>query len=251
MHRERFRRIAGYALSRREAYLIVGLVFAAVVVTIVGGWPAWVIGVSVLAGVLLLLLLIMDSLFDPNVERDAAVADVDLGRLRDRDLQAKVRRALEYVRAAQRLARQDRGTTLDAADDELPELEQAARSIYQMCLRLQEFRSDALIQRDLGEIRQQRARRAELSDDQREQLTTLERLSELVASAQREIDAALAHLGRAYAEMQVIKVTPELRGREADALEQLGASTRRLSDLAAGYDEAFGGQLPPGAPARG
>ncbi len=64
-------------------------------------------------------------------------------------------------------------------------------------------------------------------------------------SAEREIDDALAHLGQAYAEMQTIKVTPELHGVAAQSLEQLEASTRRLSDLAAGYDEAFGTRARP------
>ena len=246
MQRQRLNRIIGYALSRREAYLIVGLVFLAVVVAILGKWPGWVVGASIGAGSVLLVLLIADSLADLNVERDASLADVEVGQVKDPDLRAKVRKALEYVRAAHQLARRDKSGILDAADDELPQLEQAARSIYQMSLRLQEFRADRLLQRDLAELQPQGARRRPLTKDQEAQLGTLKRLHELVRSAEAEIDSAVAHLGRSYAEMQAIKVTPEFRGQSADPLEELGASTRRLSDLAEGYDQVYSSRPLPG-----
>ena len=95
MRSERLNRIISYALSRPAAYFIVGLVFLAVVVAVVGRWPGWVILASVGAGVVLLGLLIVDALFDPNTERDAAIADVDPSRLRDPALREKLRKALE------------------------------------------------------------------------------------------------------------------------------------------------------------
>lgn len=248
MRRRRLNRIVGYTLSRVEAYLIVGLVFVAVVVAIVGRWPGWVIVVSVVAGAALLGLLVLDSLSDPDVERDASLADIDVGRISDPALRDKVRRALEYVRAAHKLAQQDAGDVLGAADDELPQLQQAARSIYKMSLRLQDFRADRLLQRDMRDLLQRSSGQGELTRDQAAQLRTLRRLDELVRNAEQEIDRSLAQLGRSYAEMQAIKVTPELRGRAVDALDQLGASTRRLSELAEGYDEVYGGhKLPEGS----
>ncbi|MBI4317345.1 MAG: hypothetical protein HY675_02550 [Chloroflexi bacterium] len=246
MQHDRINRIVGYALTRREAYLIVGLVFVAVIVAIVGRWPGWVVLASVTAGVVLLGLLVVDSLADPDAERDAAIVDIDLGQVNDPELKARVRKALDYVRAAQRLARRDTDGTMDAADDELPQLEQAARSIYQMSLRLQEFRADRLLQQDLAELHKRRSGRGQLSPEQEAQLGTLERLGDLTHSAEREIEGALAQLGRSYAEMQAIKVTPEFRGRAADALGQLEASTKRLADLAEGYDEVYGGRPLPG-----
>ena len=240
---ERLNRIVGYALSRPEAYLIVGLVFVAVVVAIVGGWPGWVVLASIAAGGLLLGLLAIDALGDPNVERDAAIADVDASQVHDPALRAKVRRALEYVRAAQQLARRDAEGVLDAADDELPELEQAARSIFQVSRRLEEFRADRLIQRDLIDLQQQ-AQRGQLTADRQAQWSTLRRLKDLMHTAEQEVDSAMANLGRSYAEMQAIKATPEFRGRAADALAQLQASTKRLAALAEGYDEVFAGRAP-------
>lgn len=245
MQVERLKRIAGYALSRPEAYIIVVLVFLAVLVAILGDWPGWVIGVSVLAGIMLLGLLVIDSLRDPNAERDASIADVDPGRVRDTLLRDKISRALEYVRAAHKLARENPDDALGSANDELPQLEQAARSIYQMVLRLQDFRADRILQRDLADL-QKRAQKGQLSSDQRAQLDTLTRLDELVQSAYREVDSALAHLGRSYAEMQAIKVTPELRGQAAAALDELEASSKRLSELAEGYDEVFRSRALPG-----
>ncbi len=244
MHRERLNRIASYALSRWEAYAIVLLVFAAVAVAILGKWPEWVILASVGAGVVLLALLVLDSLVDPEAERDASMADIEVSRIRDGALRSKVVRAMEYVRAAQKLARRDRAGTLEAADDELPQLEQAVRSIYQMSLRLQEYRGERLLHQDLAGLQQRRAQRVALTSDQQEQLAALEKLQQLVREAEQGIDSALADLGRSYAEMQAMKFTPELRGRVADVFEQLEASTRRLSDLAEGYDEVFGSRRP-------
>lgn len=245
MRSERIKRIVGYALSRPEAYLVVVLVFVAVIVAIVGRWPGWVIPGAIVGGAVLLVVLIADSIADPNAEREASIPEVDLDRLSDKALRAKVNKALDYVRAVYTLARQDAGRTLGAASDELPQMEQAATAIYQMCLRVQEFRADPILQRDRKELQDQGARRR-LTREQEAQLEALLRLEELIGRAEQEIDSALAHLGRSYAEMRAIKVTPELRGTAADALEELGASTRRLADLADGYDEIYGGRALPG-----
>lgn len=239
MRRERLNRITGYALSRPEAYIIVVLVFVAVVVAMVTGWSAWVVVLSLAAGAALLALLIIDALADPYVERAAAIADIEADRVRDPALRNKVRQALEYVRAAHRLAQRDNSGALDVVESELPQMEQAARSIYQMSLRLQDFRADSLVQRDVVDLEKKR-HRGGLSQDQEAQLGSLKRLEELAHSAEQEIDSALAHLGRSYAEMQAIKVTPELRGPAEEAFEELGESTKRLADLAQGYDEAYG-----------
>ncbi len=241
MDRERFRRIASYALGRSEAYVIVGVTFAAVLAAILGGWPGWIIPAALGGGVLLLGLLVWDTLADPSAERDASLADLDPCRIRDKEMQEKARRALEYVRGAQRLAREDREGILGAASAELPQLERAARLICQMGLRLQEFRSDRLIQQDLASLREQPSGEAKhLSADQMAHRQSLQELQRLVDSAQEEMDNTLANLGRSYAEMQSIKVTPEVRGRAIEALEELKSSAQRLADLADGYDAAYG-----------
>lgn len=245
MGRQRIGQTVSYGLSRPEAYIIVVAVFVAVVVALVGGWPGWVVLVSLAAGVVLLGLLILDSLANPDVEGEVLIADIDVGEVRDPALRAKVSRALEYVRAARRLSQRDTSGVLDVANDELPQLEQAARSIYQMSRRLQEFRADRLVQRDLSDL-QQRSQRGQLTEDQKAQLDTLRRIDELARSAEQEIDSALAHLGRSYAEMQTIKATPEFRGRVVDAFDELGASAKRLSELADGYDEVYSSRTQPG-----
>lgn len=239
MRRERLSRLAAHTLTRVEAYIIVITVFAAVIVAIVGGWPIWIVPVSLVVGIALLGLLVLDSLSDPRVERDAAVSDLDPGQIRDPALRAKLQRALEYVRATQRLAGGDASGILDAADDELPQIEDAARSIFRLSLRIQGYRSDPLILRDLADLRRRKDRGGRMSEEEEAQLSALERLDELVRASDREIDDALAQLGRSYAEMQTISATPEFRGRDAFVLQDLEDSTRRLSDLAANYDEVF------------
>lgn len=239
MRHSRLRQVIGYSLTRPEAYLIVGLVFAAVLVAIVGQWPAWIIAASIGAGLVLMVLLIIDSLSDPNAEREAAMAGIDLDRLSDRALRGRVQRAIAYVDAARKLAARDAGGAFDPAGEEIPELEDAVRSVYQMALRLQECRLDPLVQKDLEDLR---ARSGNLTADQKAQLSALRRLEELGSEAEQEIESALANLGRSYAELQAISVTPEFKGRAADALGQLRACTRRLGDLAKGYDEAFSGR---------
>ncbi len=236
---ERLGRIAGYTLSRREAYLIVLVTFVAVMVAILGRWPAWVIGASVAGGAVLMALLVIDSLSDPLVEQEASLAGIDLGRIGDRGLRTSVAKAVEYVRGVHNLVREDREDVLTSADDELPQMEEAARSIYEMALRVQEFRADRLIQRDLRDLRYERSRSSTMSESRQDQLDSLEKLDGLVADAEREIDAALAHLGQSYAEIKAIEVTPEIKGRSFETLKELKQSTQRLSDLAAGYDEAF------------
>ena len=252
MRGERLNRIVGYALSRPSVYLVVALTFVAVVLAIIGQWPGWVILASVAGGAALLGLLVLDSLTDPHAEGDAVLADIDPGNVRDRALRTKVVQSVEYVRAAQKLTRLDPDGTLALADEELPQLERAVRSIFQMALRLQDFRADRLVARDLALLQGMRANKGDLTADQQEQLGALQRLAELVRTAEGEIDSALANLGRSYAELQAIKVTPEFRGRVADALQEWESSSKRLSDLARGYDEVYAHQSPPKGPqARG
>lgn len=242
---ERFKRIAGYTLSRWEAYLIVAVVFAAVVVATVGRWPWWAIVGSLAAGVVLIGLLVLDSMTDPNMERDASIADVEPGRVRDKELREKLLRALEYVRATHRLVR-GRRDSMGGAEDELPQMEEAVRGIYQLCLRLQDYRADQLVRRDFDDLNLRKKRGVHLTEDEQQQLDTLQRLEELVKSGEEGIDRAIADLGRSYAEMRSIEATPDLKGRQAEALRQLDESAKRLSDLAAGYDEVFGGRSQPG-----
>ena len=252
MQSSRLGRIVGYALSQPAAYLVVGLVFVAVIVAIVGHWPGWTILASVAVGIVLLGLLVLDSLTDPGAERESCLADVDPSRISDAAVRAKLRQALDYVRAAQRLAASDTSGALDSADDELPQMEQAVRSIYQMSLRLQEYRADRLMRRDLAELEGQKSRWGRLTDEQEQHLAALRRVDQLMQTAEREIESALAQLGRSYAEMQAIRITPEVRGRAVEAFRELGEATRRLSDLAQGYDEAYGSRVQPrGSRARG
>jgi len=97
----------------------------------------------------------------------------------------------------------------------------------------------------LADLQQVQAGRGTLTEDQREQLKSLQKLDELMRSSEQALDRALADLGRSYAEMRTIEATPELRGRDIDSLRALDESTRRLSDLAAGYDEVFSGRIRP------
>ncbi len=244
MSQSKLSRGIAYALGRTEAYIIVVIVFLAVVVAIVGGWPGWIIPASIVTGAVLLVLLVWDSLSDPNTERQSSIADINPGQVRDQKARAKVRKALEYVRGIQRMVANDQEGLLGIAKEELPQLEQAARLIYQMCLRLQEFYADPIIRQDLARLEELQARRKSLPPGQAAHLEALVQLHNLVQSAEQQVDSVLAHLGRSYAEMQSIKVTPEFRGRAQAALEQLRDSAQRLSDLADGYDEAYSSRSP-------
>ncbi len=252
MRGDRINRIVSYALNRPAAYAIVLMVFVASMIAILGHWPLWVVGASIAAGAVLLGLLVADSLSDPVVEQEASLADIDLSLIRDKALKASVVRAIEYVKGAQAQVRDDREGVLASAGDELPEMEHAVRSIFQMALRVQDFRNDALVQRDLGEARQGRSnsRHFALSQSRQEWFSSLEKLEGLVGTAEQEIDEALAHLGQSYVEMKAIKVTPEIKGRTIDALKDLNESTERLSDLARSYDEAFSQRAQPNEPER-
>jgi hypothetical protein len=247
---DRLNRIVGYALSRHEAYLIVLVTFVAVMVSILRGWPVWVVAACLVGGVVLMVLLVADSLADPAVEQEASMADLEVGRVTDKALRASVLKAMEYVRGVHQLVRRDREGLLTSARDELPQMEQAVRSLYQMALRVQEYRADTLIQRDLADLRAEASRTRNVSSSRQEQLASLEKLESLIRSAEQEIQAAVAQLGQSYAEIKAISVTPELRGQSIAALEDLHQSTERLSDLAHGYDEVFGQRTAASGPER-
>ncbi|MBI2863177.1 MAG: hypothetical protein HYX94_01260 [Chloroflexi bacterium] len=234
----RLGRLILYSLNRPLALVAIGLLIGgAGLGSLVLGLASWMVAAWVLVCAGLFVATVVDTLADPERERDAALADVDPDDLRDRALRDKVYQALRYVKSARKLIAEAKGGVLDSAAADLPDMESAARSIFQVAGRLQRYGGDPILRNDLANLKQKGPR---LTESQKSYLETLNKLESLMKEASDQIDSALAEMGQSYASMQAILVKPEFLGTAADSFDRVREVTRRLDDISTSFDEVYG-----------
>lgn len=233
----RLKRLILYSLNRPLVlFSIALLILGSGLGIFVFALSPWVIAAWIVVCLGLFLATVIDTLSDPEKERDAALADVDPGNIRDRTLRDKVRQAVRYVRSARKVIGEAKAGQLDSAAGDLPALEAATRSIFQVAGRLERYRSDQILRNDLANLGQKGKR---LTDSQKRYLETLNKLESLMREASEGIDNALAEMGQSYASMQAILVKPEFWGGAADSFERVREVTRRLDDISTSFDEVY------------
>lgn len=212
--------------------LIVGAGLGIVVL----GLATWMVAAWVLVCAGLFVATVLDTLSDPEKERDAALADVDPDQLRDRALRDRVYQALRYMKSARKLIGEAKSGQLDSAAAELPDMEATTRSIFQVAGRLEKYGDDQILRNDLSSLK---AKGNRLTESQKGYLETLTKLDYLMKEAANQIDSALAEMGQSYASMQAILVKPEFFGAAAESFDRVREVTRRLDDISTSFDEVY------------
>lgn len=219
-------------------------------------WWTWlVLGALGVAGV------VWATLTDKEEAARAVAAmfreEHDPALIRDRDLQAKYRQALEYYDRLQALAAGIKSEPLRARiADSLRQMEAWVGNIYDLALRLQAFRADGILNRDRQAvpqaIRELESRLSQRHDpdvraqleanlaSKRQQHENIRALDNLMKRAELQLDHSIAALGTVYSQLLLIGTRREIDGAEDRRLqESITEEVAGLQDLVASINEIY------------
>jgi hypothetical protein len=235
--------VLSYALNRWQtlAIVLVACLGVAGTIAFLDANPA-ILAVWVVFGLLGVGAMVLVSFRDTASVDDALSSNVNPGELRDRALREKVVKAQAYERAVRQAIRETSSPTLRESLALITrEIADPVGLIFVLAKRLEAYRSDTLLQQDLRGLV---AGRATLTEPQREQLTSLEKLDSLMRESAAAIDGALAQLGASYSAVQLARSAGELRGATVDdVLADLRTQRRQLSALNESLDEVYSERL--------
>lgn len=219
-------------------------------------WWTWlVLGALGVAGV------VWATLTDKEEAARAVAAmfreEHDPALIRDRDLQAKYRQALEYYDRLQALAAGIKSEPLRARiADSLRQMETWVGNIYDLALRLQAFRADGILNRDRQAvpqaIRELESRLSQRNDpavqaqleanlaSKRQQHENIRALDTLMKRAELQLDHSIAALGTVYSQLLLIGTRREIDGADDRRLqESITEEVAGLQDLVASINEIY------------
>lgn len=219
-------------------------------------WWTWlVLGALGVAGV------VWATLTDKEEAARAVAAmfreEHDPALIRDRDLQAKYRQALEYYDRLQALAAGIKSEPLRARiADSLRQMEAWVGNIYDLALRLQAFRADGILNRDRQAvpqaIRELESRLSQRNDpavqaqleanlaSKRQQHENIRALDNLMKRAELQLDHSIAALGTVYSQLLLIGTRREIDGADDRRLqESITEEVAGLQDLVASINEIY------------
>lgn len=219
-------------------------------------WWTWlVLGALGVAGV------VWATLTDKEEAARAVAAmfreEHDPALIRDRDLQAKYRQALEYYDRLQALAAGIQSEPLRARiADSLRPMEAWVGNIYDLALRLQAFRADGILNRDRQAvpqaIRELESRLSQRNDpavqaqleanlaSKRQQHENIRALDNLMKRAELQLDHSIAALGTVYSQLLLIGTRREIDGADDRRLqESITEEVAGLQDLVASINEIY------------
>jgi hypothetical protein len=181
----------------------------------------------------------------------------DPSLLRDGDLQARYRQALEYYERLQQMGAGIKSEPLRARiADSLRQMDAWVSHIYDLALRLQAFRNDGILNRDRQAVpqairelerdlnqRQDPAVRAQLEANlasKRQQYENIRALDNLMKRAELQLDHSIAALGTVYSQLLLIGTRREIEGADDRRLqESITEEVAGLQDLVASINEIY------------
>jgi len=223
------------------------------------GWPVWA---WPLLGLIGEIAIVVSSLTDKAEQQRVIEAlfreKYNAGGIRDRDLRGKLAEAEQYRQRIQSVVAQQRsGVLRDRLSETTAQVYDWIANMVALARRIDTFRSDIIIQRDLKavpeEIRRLEGRlnlerdarvREQLSatlNSSRQQQQALQELSGRMARADLQLDHSLASLGTVYSQMLLIGS----KDVDSDRAEQLQGDIRdqvmALQDIVESLNEVYGG----------
>ena len=220
-------------------------------------WPVWgwpLLGLLGLAAVAYSSLTDADT--SARVLQDLLRARFDVGRIGDQALRAQVESALEYHRHIEAQARRHRsGSLRTRLEDTANQLVSWIGHMYQLALRLDAYRFDALlargravVPRDIEELKARRKRETnptvqkeldEVLESKRKQLETLQDLDTRMKQAELQMEQSLTALATVYNQIQLI----DARDQDSSRAERLAADIQeqisKLNDLVTSINEVY------------
>lgn len=177
--------------------------------------------------------------------------------LKSKDLTATVHKAVEYLQQVETavLASKE-GPMRDRLDRTTDEMVDWVEGIYRLASRLDAYRQDEVIKRDLisvpEAIRSLRERLIETPDpamrpqieeairDRESQLASLQKLDNTMQNADLLLERNLSDMGRVYSQVHLMSSLREVEGKEADLQSEISEHVHQLDDLVEAMDEFHG-----------
>lgn len=235
-----------YALNRWEtlAVIFIAMVGVAGAIAFFEASIAIITGCVVFAVVGVAAMVVVS--FRDATSVDEALTEVDLSAIHDGTLRKKVERAQTYQRAIRRAIRQVKSPELRSSLEVITrEMTDPIDLVHTLCRRLEAYQGDQILRQDYQRLT---ANRASLSEPERQQLATLEKLRRLMGDVSSAVDGAVAQLGASYSAVQLARSSGELHGAQSsEVLDSLRAQSSQLRDLNASLDEIYGESLRGGS----
>lgn len=218
--------------------------------------PAWG---WLLGGVGAEALLVYSSLTDPEFGRKVVASllqhEFKPERLRDRNLQQQINRALDYrSRINQAIRSQGDSILKDELSQAASQIDEWLENIYDLAQRIDRYQKDReLLQRDYDRARkrfaelskelkqeQDTAVKAQIQDTLQgiqQQLTTLETLENTIQRAGLQMENTLTHLGTIYSQTMLVDAKDIDSGRARRLRQEINEEVTELNDVLLAMDD--------------
>ncbi|HIQ05064.1 MAG TPA: hypothetical protein EYH31_05120, partial [Anaerolineae bacterium] len=216
------------------------------------GWP--------LLGLVAEIAIVTSSLTDKKraelVVRELFRQRFNAREIRDKELRQRVQRALEYYDNIERtVLEQKEGVLRDHLLDDTRRMQDWLANIFRLARRVDAFRNDRLIQRDLEVVPQERARlerelKLETDPGVRQQLEaalaqkmrqecSLQQLEDVMGRAMYQLGATVSALGTVYSQIQLIGAR-DIEGPRAERVRQdIADQVQALQDLVDSINQVY------------
>ncbi len=218
-------------------------------------WWYWVIGGGAAWGVLLVSML-ADPAFGARVVADMLRRNLDPTRLGNKELRAKINKAMDY---RQRIAEAFGGARQNVLPEDLTVLESQIddwiANMYGLAVRLDAFEREDVIHQDLRSvplaIKNLTAKMKEEDDDavreqmqqtlraKEQQYDSLKKLENMMQKAELQMDSTMTALGTVYSQLLLVGVKDIDSGRARRLRQDIGEQVNQLHDLVSSLDEVY------------
>ena len=211
-----------------------------------------------LAEVLFLYLSFKDEKLHAQAVADLLKPQINFepARIADRELSARVDKAMEYwARIDDTVAKAPKGVLRDRLERATQEVTHWLQAVYNLAERVDKFRENKLIERDLESVPQAIATyRRKLADedspevrrqlertiaDKERQLRILEDLQNSMEKADYQLDSTIASLGTIYSQLLLVGNKEEEGSRINRLQAEVSEQVNQLEDLAQAMDEVY------------
>lgn len=220
-------------------------------------WPLWgwpllgIFGVSAI-----LLSSITNAEFNASMLFKIFQRQFDLKRIKDPQLQDKISSALEYQRRIYNKTRYpDTNVMRERAEDTNRQLKDWIRNMYRLAIRLDTYRRDKLMHKDLTQIAEEvetlstqqkresnQALKKQLDDvveSKEKQLETLHALQNRMKQAELSLEQSLTALATVDSQIQLIDAEDIQSGRSIRLREDIQEQVLRLDDLVSSINQVY------------
>lgn len=220
-------------------------------------WPIWGWILLGLAGVAVI---VYSSLTDRDANAkilvDLMQEEFNPRQIRDAALRKEFERGMEYQRRIEQLIQTQRaGMMRDRLEDTAGQLSDWVGNIFQLALRLDAYRSDALLARERQNVPEElkalhtrlenernpqtKGQMEQVLNGKRKQLESLQAFDTRMKQAALQMDQSLTALATVYSQVRLVDAQDVASGKAERLRDDIQAQVNRLNDLVASINEVY------------